>query len=217
MAIAESVRDRGRAHPRAVTAVVSVVGYAVVLASFGGVIPFPTLSTAEVRLFSDAIAAVNTVALTAIVAGVAFVRRGQIRRHRAAMLTAFGLILVFLVLYVWKQAGGFTKEFVVPAGAPLAGAAGAIELAYTAMLAVHVLLSILAVPVVVHAVVLGLTHSPSELPETAHPRVGRVAVAAWGTSLFLGVVTYLMLNHVYGWERLARGLILLALAVPARR
>ncbi|MFB6197443.1 MAG: DUF420 domain-containing protein, partial [Halobacteriaceae archaeon] len=59
---------------------------------------------------------------------------------------------------------------------------------------------VVAVPVVLHAVVLGLTHTPTELGDTAHPRVGKVAVAAWSVSLALGIVTYLMLNHVYGWE-----------------
>jgi putative membrane protein len=68
------------------------------------------------------------------------------------------------------------------------------------MLFVHIGLSIVAVPVVIHAVVLGLTHTPAELAETVHPRVGRVAVAAWSLSLFLGIVTYVLLNWVYGSE-----------------
>jgi putative membrane protein len=85
------------------------------------------------------------------------------------------------------------------------------------MLAVHVLLSVVSVPVVLHAVVLGLTHSPSELPETIHPRVGRIAVVAWTLSLALGVFTYVLLNHVYSWEAVARsGMALFVLAVPDR-
>lgn len=216
MALAQDVRRRTRAHPRAVTAIVSVVGYAVVVASFADVLPLPPLSDPQVALFSDLIAAVNTVALASLLAGWLFVRQGRIRRHRAAMLAAFALILVFLVLYVWKQAGGFTKSFVVPAGAPLAAYAGAVTLAYEAMLVVHVLLSVVTVPVVLHAVVLGLSYSPDELSETSHPRVGRVAVAAWSVSLALGIVTYLMLNHVYGWERLGTAAAVL-LAWPAGR
>jgi putative membrane protein len=68
------------------------------------------------------------------------------------------------------------------------------------MLAVHILLSVLAVPLVILALVLGLTHSPAELRETVHPRIGRVAAATWILSLALGVITYVMLNHVYGYE-----------------
>lgn len=199
MAIAEAVRRRTRTHPRVVTAVLSVVGYAVVIGSFLGLVPFPDLARETVLLFGDLIAAINSVALAAILAGVWFIRRGRVTRHRQSMLTAFALIVLFLVLYVWKQAGGFTKEFVVSEGQFLASFGAAITYAYWGMLAVHVLLSIVAVPVVVHAVVLGLTHAPSELEDTVHPRVGRVAVVAWSVSLALGILTYLMLNHVYGW------------------
>jgi putative membrane protein len=116
------------------------------------------------------------------------------------MLTAFALIMVFLVLYLVKVGAGFEKAILVE---------GPVYYAYLGMLAIHILLSALAVPVVLHAVVLGLTHSPSELRDTIHKRVGRVAVAAWGLSLFLGVVTYLLLNHVYSWEPRTELLLLL--------
>jgi putative membrane protein len=199
MALVDAVRRRARTRPRVVTAVLSVVGYAVVIGSFVDLVPVPDLGRETVLLFGDLIAVINSVALAAILAGVWFIGRGQVRRHRQAMLTAFALIVTFLVVYIWKQAGGFTKEFVVSEGQFLAAFAGPITYAYWGMLAVHVLLSILAVPVVIHAVVLGLTHSPSELEDTLHPRVGRAAVAAWTVSLALGILTYLLLNHVYGW------------------
>jgi hypothetical protein len=87
---------------------------------------------------------------------------------------------------------------------------------------VHILLSVVAVPAVIFPVVLGLTHSPAELAETAHARVGRITVAAWSLSLFLGVVTYFMLNHIYSWVprsegEVAAGALLLLLAIPAYR
>jgi putative membrane protein len=46
----------------------------------------------------------------------------------------------------------------------------------------------------------GFIHSFDELSRTIHPRVGKFAVAAWSVSLAFGIVTYLMLNHVYEWE-----------------
>jgi putative membrane protein len=208
MAVAESLRTRARANPRAVTAVLSVAGYALVAGAFSGAAPFPDVSRGTVILLGDAIAVVNTLALVVILAGVRFIRRGEVRKHRAAMLSAFALIMLFLVMYLLKVGGGFEKAIL---------AEGAVRAAYLAMLAVHVLLSALAVPVVLHAVVLGLTHTPPELRETVHARVGRIAVAAWSLSLFLGVVTYLLLNHVYGWEpRGEEGLLLLAAGPPVR-
>jgi putative membrane protein len=190
MAVTDQLRTSARARPAVITAVVSIVGYALVFGAFGGVLPLPEISNDAVILLSDAIAVVNAAALSAIVAGVYFIKNEQVQRHRAAMLTAFTLILAFLVMYLVKVGGGFEKEIL---------ATGAVWTAYIVMLAIHILLSAISVPVVVHAVVLGLTHTPAELRETVHARVGRIAAAAWSLSLFLGLVTYVMLNHVYGW------------------
>ncbi len=195
-----SVSDYARANPRRVTVVLSVVGYALVAAAFSGVVPlFPPLSDETVLLFSDAIAVVNTLALTSLLAGAALIKRGDVRKHRAAMLTAFALICVFLVLYLWKVGGGFEKSIVIEEGQFLAAYAGVVEPLYLLMLAIHIILSVVAVPVVLYAITLGLTHTPAELRETSHAKYGRIAVTAWSLSLFLGVVTYWMLNHVYSW------------------
>lgn len=211
-------RPRGGAigeHPRAATTVISVIGYAVVIGAFLGAIPIPQIGRPLVILLSDLIAVVNTIALGLLIAGYYFIRQGRIRRHRAAMLSAFALIMVFLVLYVTKVGGGFEKSLVIEAGQPMAAYAGTVRLVYLAMLVIHIFLSVVSVPVVLYAVVLGLTRPAAELPNTAHPRVGRVAVAAWTLSLALGVLTYLLLNHVYTWEPVARSMALLLLAVPA--
>lgn len=191
MAVAESIRTRVRSNPRPVTALLSLVGYVLVVGVFSGTISvYPELTESQVLLFAHLIALVNTAALASIVAGVYFIRQGEVRKHRAAMLTAFTLILVFLFLYLWKIDGGFERSLVAPAF---------VKIPYLLMLGVHILLSIVAVPVVVHAVVLGLSHPPAELSETIHPKVGRIAVGAWGLSLFLGIVTYVILNHTFEW------------------
>ena len=204
MAVANRIQARAKAKPRIVTTALSVIGYVLVIGAFAGMLPFfPDISRDGVIILGDAIAAVNAGALVAIIVGWRYIRRGEIRKHRAAMLTAFGLILLFLVLYLLKVGGGFEKAILVE---------GPVRWAYLAMLAIHILLSAVSVPVVLHAVVLGLTHSPTELRDTSHARVGRIAVAAWSLSLFLGLVTYVMLNHVYGWE--VNGEFLLLVAVP---
>ena len=175
-------------HPLVAAGIISVVGYAAVIGTFLGVVPgrvFPDLSLAAVNRLADAIALVNA-------AGWRWIRNDEVRKHAAAMTTSFVLILVFLVLYLLKIGGGGTKEFVGPTLA---------YYPYLAMLAVHIVLSIVSVPVVVFALVLGLTHSPSELRNsTPHRRVGRVAASAWLLSLVLGVAAYLLLNHAFGWE-----------------
>ncbi|RLM94540.1 DUF420 domain-containing protein [Halobellus sp. Atlit-38R] len=190
-----SADNAARRHPLAVTAVLSVVGYAAVIGTFLGLVPgsvFPELSLRAVNRLSDAIALVNAINVVVIAAGWRWIRRDEVKKHATAMVTSFVLILVFLVMYLTKIGGGGTKEFVGPAFA---------YYPYLAMLAIHIILSIISVPVVLYALVLGLTHSPTELrTETPHRRVGRVAAGAWLLSLALGVVTYLLLNHVYSWE-----------------
>ena len=55
-----------REYPRATVAVVSVVGYALVIGTFAGAVPdslFPTLTQAEVNLLSSTVAAVLTAAI----------------------------------------------------------------------------------------------------------------------------------------------------------
>ena len=194
------VRGYARTNPARVTAVLSVVGYALVVSAFAGVIPlFPQLGRDTVVLFSDLIAVVNTLALTSLLAGWRFIRRDDVEKHRAAMLAAFALICAFLVLYLWKVGGGFEKSIAFREGQFLYAYRGVVELVYFAMLAIHILLSVVAVPVVLYAVILGLTHTPGELRDTAHAKYGRIAVASWSLSLFLGVVTYWLLNHVYAW------------------
>lgn len=186
-------------HPRRVTAVLSIIGYALVVGAFQGLLPIPELTDAQVVLFSDFIAVINTLALSTLLYGAYQIKQGDVRRHRAAMLTAFALIMVFLVVYLWKVGGGFEKEIVIEQSHLLGQYEHVVYPLYVVMLLVHILLSALAVPVVIHAVVLGLSHPISELPQTSHPRVGRIAVAAWSLSLFLGIVTYWLLNHVYDW------------------
>jgi len=185
-------RQRVKDNPAWLTLALSVVGYALVFGTFGGIFPFPEISNATVNLLSHAIAAVNTVALCCLIAGVYFIRNGAARKHRAAMVAAFVLILAFLAMYLVKVGGGGEKAIV--------GATGVVYWAYIAMLAIHVLLSALSVPVVLHALVLGLTHPVPELYDTRHRTVGRIAASAWILSLFLGIVTYVMLNHVYGYQ-----------------
>jgi len=70
------------------------------------------------------------------------------------------------------------------------------------MLSAHVRLSILAVPVVLHGVVLRLTHPTAELPRTIHPCGRRFAVVAWAMRLGFGIITCLILAHIYPWEML---------------
>lgn len=185
-------KKKARQSPRLATAIISLVGYAIVIGTFAGVVPFPSVSRGTVDLFSHVIAVVNTTALISLLLGYYWIRNREIRKHKIAMLTSFTLIIVFLLFYLTKVGGGGEKSLIAPDAVK--------TFVYLPMLGIHLLLSVVSVPVVVHAVVLGLTHPIDELPKTEHPKVGKIAVFAWVTSLILGILTYVMLNHVYSWE-----------------
>ncbi|PSQ52363.1 DUF420 domain-containing protein [Halobacteriales archaeon SW_8_65_20] len=179
-------------HPLGVVAVLSVVGYVLVIGTlYVGLPIYPTIGLETVNLLSHAIALVNTVAVCCLVAGWYQIRQGNVERHRRLMIASFTLIMLFLVLYLLKTGGGGRKEFVGP------------QLPYylyLAMLGIHIVLSALSVPLVLYNITVGLSHSIEEIRQTAHRRVGRVTVAVWTVSLTLGVLAYVLLNHVYGFE-----------------
>lgn len=166
----------------------TLVAYAVVIATFAGALPYPPISRATSTLLSHAIAIVNAATVACLLAGWYWVRTGAVRRHRIAMSFAMVLILAFLGMYLLRIGGGGTKTFVGPS---------TIRLGYLAMLAVHILLSIAAVPLVIYVFVLGVSRTVPEIRRSPHARVGRVAASVWILSLVLGLVTYLLLEHVY--------------------
>lgn len=182
-----------REHPRAFAAVLTVVGYVVVIGTlYGDTGIYPEISESTVDLLAHAISVVNAATIVSLVLGVRWIKADEVDKHRVAMLTAFALILLFLVMYLLKTGGGGRKEIID--GAPLRSL-------YLASLGIHIFLSVVAVPFVLYALTLGLTHTPAELRETAHARVGRIAVSAWLVSLVLGLLAYGMLTFYYGPEQ----------------
>ncbi len=178
-----------REHPRALTLVLTVVGYVVVLGTlYGDAGIYPEISETTVDTLAAAITGINALTIGCLLVGWYWIRNNEVAKHRTAMTAAFTLILIFLVLYLLKTGGGGRKE--VLAGAPL-------RAFYLGMLGIHVILSMVAVPLVLYAITLGVTHTPLELQQTPHARVGQIAVTIWLVSLALGVLAYLMLTFYY--------------------
>ncbi|MFC6905588.1 DUF420 domain-containing protein [Halalkalicoccus tibetensis] len=196
-----TVQRRARNRPLAAAMVLTALGYALVIGTFAGVVPlYPDIGEPGVDLLSHAIAIVNTVTTVSLVLGWYWIRKGEVGKHRNAMVLSFALIVLFLLLYLPKVGGGGEKHFVLASQYAWVPLWDWIQPAYLIMLAIHIVLSVLAVPLVLYAIVLGLTHTPTELAETSHARVGQIAAGSWILSLVLGVVTYVMLNHLYAAE-----------------
>jgi putative membrane protein len=180
-----------RDHVPGITALLSVVSLGLVFAAAGGVIPESVLPRAPDSVV-DAIphlnAAISLLAIGVIGYGWRAIRRGTVAKHRAAMGSAFLLFGLFLVLYLYRVALVGPRAFPGPAGLE--------TYLYLPILAVHILLAIVCVPLLYYVLLLALTRPIEEIPLTDHPRFGRITATLWLVSFTLGVVVYALLYVV---------------------
>lgn len=177
--------------PSARTALLTLAVYGVLGAVLSRKPPdhLPPVLLSALSVAPFVIAGTNAAALLLLLAGWRAIRAGRLRTHRRAMLAAASCISIFLLLYVTRVALGGTKAFPGPAEVR--------AYIYLPVLFVHILLSVLSVPLVVYNLLVGLGTPAPEVARTAHPRVGRWAVLLWSVSLALGVVVFLLLNVIY--------------------
>ncbi|MFW5917832.1 MAG: DUF420 domain-containing protein [Halorubrum sp.] len=174
------------------TGLLSAVALALVFGAVGGAIPsglLPRASDGVLAAIPHFNAAVSATAIGTILLGWRAIARGDVARHRAFMLTTFGLFAAFLAGYLYRLIHVGTAAFPGP------------EVVYTYLylpfLAVHILLAIACLPFVFYALLLAATRPYAELYHTRHARVGRVAAVLWLISFTMGIGVYLLLYHVY--------------------
>lgn len=129
-------------------------------------------------------AAFNTLSAALIVSGFTAIKNKRPMLHRALMLSALASSACFLVGYiVYHYVHGDTHY---PEGAPLRGL-------YLAILASHVLLSIVALPLVLATAWLGITNG-----HPRHRKVARYTFPIWLYVSVTGVVVFVMLRSAIG-------------------
>jgi putative membrane protein len=187
----DRVRRQIRAHIPATTALLTVVSLALVFGAVLGYVPDAALPRVEplVGVVPHANALISAAAITTILTGVRAIRRGNVTRHRRAMLASTALFGLFLVLYLYRVSLEGPTEFTGPDTLR--------QFLYLPMLAVHILLAMLCLPFVYGALLLAGTHPVAELRETLHPRIGRVAATLWLVSFTLGICVYLLLHVLF--------------------
>ena len=136
-------------------------------------------------MFLPALNAVfNGLSATALAAGFAFILRRKLTAHRNAMLTAFVFSSLFLVSYITNHyLHGDTRY---PAGAPY-------RTVYLLMLISHVVLSVVALPMVLLTFFLSLSGRFA-----IHRRVARWTFPLWLYVSVTGVLVYLWLHWALG-------------------
>lgn len=136
--------------------------------------------------FADSLASVNA-ALNAtstvcLVLGLVFVRARKLELHRRAMWGAFGTSSLFLVGYLLRFYLSGTHRF------PDVGAA---RVVYLAILFSHMILAVVALPLILRALYLATKKRFAE-----HRRIVRFAYPVWLYVSLTGVVVYVMLYHL---------------------
>jgi putative membrane protein len=129
-------------------------------------------------------AVLNALAATALVLGYRFVRARRINAHRAAMIVAFAFSTLFLVSYIGNYA--LHGESHYPGH-------GILRIVYLTILVSHVLLSMVALPLVLVTFFFSLT---GRIP--THRKVARWTFPIWLYVSVTGVIVYAMLAAVKG-------------------
>jgi putative membrane protein len=142
----------------------------------------PATDAASVRFaFLPALNAVlNGLSATALLIGFTFIRARRIRAHRGAMLTAFAFSTLFLVSYILHHA--LHGDVRYPAH-------GAFRSFYLSLLASHIVLAVVALPLILVTFFFSLTGRIAQ-----HRKVARWTFPLWLYVSVTGVVTYVMLR-----------------------
>jgi putative membrane protein len=120
-----------------------------------------------------------------LLAGLHFIKRRKVRRHRNAMLGALAASGLFLLLYLLRYSLTGTHQF---AGEGIARGL------YLSILFSHMVLATSIVPLI-----LRLVHLAMKGRYHAHARLARWAYPLWLYVSVTGLLVYLLLYHLYGY------------------
>lgn len=181
-----SIAPRSSPATRAAIASILAISAAATAFLFWLIYIHPAADTSSTRYaFLPALnALLNGLSATALLVGYTFIRARRIRAHRASMMTAFGFSTLFLVSYIAHHALHGDVRY------PLHAAWRSV---YLPLLASHILLAVVALPLVLVTFYFSLS---GRIPQ--HRRVARWTFPLWLYVSITGVVTYVMLRLAQG-------------------
>jgi putative membrane protein len=145
----------------------------------------PAVATSmDLTFFPRFHAILNSLTAVCLVAGVAFIKRKEIRKHRASMLTAFALSCVFLLSYVTYHS--------LSESTPYPGT-GFIRTVYLTILISHIILAALILPLILFTFARALNNKIAQ-----HRKLARWTFPLWLYVAITGVVVYLFMAPYYG-------------------
>lgn len=186
-----SMQQQVKENVPAITGLLSVISLALVFGAALRAIPSSVVPPFDplITIVPHLNAIISLTAIVTISMGWYWIRQGEIRNHRVAMTTSVVLFALFLVLYLYRLIHEGPTEFPGPAAIRSS--------VYLPLLAIHILLAIVCIPLLYYVLLLALTRPVSEIYESNHRRVARIAGPLWLISFALGVVVYALLYIVY--------------------
>jgi putative membrane protein len=128
-------------------------------------------------------ASVNALGAVVLVAALVFIRLGRVAWHRAAMMVAMGLSVLFLLSYVAYHLTNDPTTY--PEGAPLRGL-------YLVLLLTHIATAAVSFPFILFTFIAAWTNRFD-----AHRRLARWVFPLWLYVAVTGPICYLMLRPYY--------------------
>lgn len=174
------------ASPRGAIAAIIAISAAASLFLFWLIYVHPAADAANVRFsfLAPLNAIMNGLCAISLLVGYSYIRSRRIAQHRVAMFTAFGFSTIFLLGYIAHHA--LHGDVYYPLHA-------AYRDLYRIVLASHILLAIIALPMVLTTFFFSLT---GRIP--MHRKIARWTFPIWLYVSVTGVLTYV-------WLQLARG------------
>jgi putative membrane protein len=171
-----------RSGTRSAIAAILVISAAATLFLFWLIYVHPASNAAGDRFaFLPALNAIlNGLSATALLVGFAFIRSHRIAAHRRSMMTAFAFSTLFLVSYILHHALHGDVRYPIHA---------AFRTFYLCLLSSHIVLAIVALPMVLVTFFFSLT---GRIPQ--HRKIARWTFPLWLYVSVTGVITYVMLR-----------------------
>jgi putative membrane protein len=150
-----------------------------------------------VKMLPAVHAGINSITVVVLIAALVAIKNGKVALHRACMMSALFLGVLFLVSYILYHSsvesvkfGDLNHDGIVDLNE--LETAGSTRIAYLVLLASHIILSILVVPFVLLAFYYALTDQL-----TKHRKMVRFTYPVWMYVSITGVLVYFMIEPYY--------------------
>ena len=170
--------NEARTPPRVIAAIIAISAVASLFLFWLIYFHHPAdLSGTHLAFLPALDALLNALAAVALVVGFGFIRAKNVSAHRAAMFTAFVFSSAFLAAYITNYALHGEMRFPLDAGA--------VRWVYFPLLISHIILAVVALPMILITFFLSLS---GRFP--AHRRLARWTFPVWLYVSVTGVVVY---------------------------